>query len=917
MKKLFAILTVFIFLAGIASTGLPKAAMAANNDNAANSVDVKKLTSDITDKDTKDAVLRLAAFGIVNGMEDGKYHPDDTVTREQFAKILVTSLKMDAAAKAAMGRSSFKDVEASRWSAGYINVAAGQGLIKGYPDGTFQPAKQVSYAEAITMLVRALGYKDEFLPGNWPGNYLAKAAEEEITKYVKFNDVSGGANRGDVAILVNNTLDANVVKVDTYEASGTKYYESDKTLLEDKLNITKYENTRIIANNRLDDSLDDNEVSVYFIKDTEDGKYESTDDADFEFIEGFNAETIMGEEVTIYLNDDDEIIYAEREYDDDAKFDYVEGDVEDNNGKVAKVSLVKFDDDYEFDDDAVVYVTQGGETTKVTPEDEESGFFNGMVGKVVMKNDKIVFADFMDVTEEIDNWMIVKGNEDGILNGISMDDDSMELDLTEDGNYDGVIILDLEGNTLSIDDIEEGNLLYVAKADIDGDDYAIVRVVTNNILEGTLEKVKYDRISIDDKEIKFTKVGDDIRASYSIDNGDTITIYDFNNDPDVQADMEDADNQTIKAYTDAVGRISYFVTEAEAVSGYKYGIVTRIYTDSDKLKIYTVTENGEGDEITYSVEDSDNIEYGIPVNEYGIETSDNATEEIVPGSVVKFKLNKDGEIAEDEIYVFPKPDSDDGTNAWVLTKDFGKDSITAKYDNSGSDKSFSVDSSTVIIDAKYLEEATGSSKLDPHGNFKSVDDNFSVIDWEDIAEDDIDTSPFYVFLDDNGVDVKAIVFFGDGVSDAAEDEEAIYVIDKWYKGGDLYAKIHRYGKDVEDIVVDSGSEFGFKDERPYIAKVQADGELEVVSGTDFAAYYGIITDKDSSTITVEVYGSGEKTFRINSSTLVYEEDTKKSTSNLHEDDAVYVIVEDGVNARVIERLIDDEKQDVLDNKSPY
>ena len=57
-----------------------------------------------------------------------------------------------------------------------------QGLIKGYPDGTFKPANQVSYAEAITMLVRALGYKDEFLSGQWPANYLAKAGEKKSPK---------------------------------------------------------------------------------------------------------------------------------------------------------------------------------------------------------------------------------------------------------------------------------------------------------------------------------------------------------------------------------------------------------------------------------------------------------------------------------------------------------------------------------------------------------------------------------------------------------------------------------------------------------------------------------------------------------------------------------------------------------------
>ncbi|HHY71310.1 MAG TPA: S-layer homology domain-containing protein [Thermoanaerobacterales bacterium] len=128
MNKLFAVLLVFTFVAGLLGTAMPQAAYAAEDEIE---VDIKKLVSDIEDKDAKEAVLRLAAFKIIHGKEDNKYHPEDMVTREEFAKILVTSLKMDTAVKAGLGFTNFKDVEATRWSAGYIGIAAGQGLIKG------------------------------------------------------------------------------------------------------------------------------------------------------------------------------------------------------------------------------------------------------------------------------------------------------------------------------------------------------------------------------------------------------------------------------------------------------------------------------------------------------------------------------------------------------------------------------------------------------------------------------------------------------------------------------------------------------------------------------------------------------------------------------------------------------------------
>lgn len=951
MKKLFAILTIFVFIAGIASTGAPKVALAASSDKSSSdssSIDVVKLTSDITDKDTKDAVLRLAAFGIINGMDDGKYHPGDVVTREQFAKILVTSLKMDTAAKAATGRSSFKDVEASRWSAGYINVAVGQGLIKGYPDGTFQPSKQVSYAEAVTMLVRALGYTDSFLTGSWPGNYLAKAAEKEITKYVKFDDVTGGANRGDVAILVNNTLDAKVVKVDTYEASGTKYYESDKTLLEDKLNITKYENTRIIADRRIDDGLDEDEVRIKFLKDSEDDKYDEGETREFDMIYGLNVDSVIGEETTIYINDDDEVVYAEREYDDNPYFDYIEGVIMKSDGKtVDKVSLVKADDDYAFDKDAVIYMMDGDDYKTVEYDEiTDTSKLLGKVGKFIIKNSKIVWAEIMS-SDETQPWMVVTKNDDGMLYGIVADDDEYDIDLREGEDYDGVIVLDTEGNKLSVDDIEEGNVVYIQKQDIGGDDYAVVRVVKNNIVEGSLSSVKDDRIEIDDKEIKVVHYDQDgstvYDSYYSVNDGDDINQY-ILDDSDVSDDMEDADEENIIAYTDAVGRIAYFVTKAEATSGYKYGIVTKVFADHDKVKIYTVTNDGTGDEVTYTMEEDSNLDDdgAYALNKYGQKDKDNVAT-VKDGSIVKFKLNKDGEIAEDEIYVMPKQ------YVWRINSedDFGKDYLPKaylysgyEYDDNDEDGTgayikpedgatsttytFSVDDDVVIIDAETYKFKDNS--LTP--TWGDVDDDFSAAKWEELKEANGLDGYFYVFADDDNVtDAKAVVFIGQGSGAAANDEIGIYVIDTWMKSGDRYVKYQSYDGDIEERELDEEDMLYAGDEHPYIGKVKSDGTLEIIkpgkSKDDFDVYYGKVIDRDSSSLevgpVVKVSGldskgnfvAGEKSnsnvFKISSNTVVYEEDNKKSTSNIRKDDIVIFVVEKDTNVRAIERLIDSEK----------
>ena len=404
---------------------------------------------------------------------------------------------MDTAVKAGLGFTNFKDVEATRWSAGYIGIAAGQGLIKGYPDGTFKPANQVSYAEAITMLVRALGYKDEFLSGQWPANYLAKAGEKEITKKVKFGDAYGFANRGDVAIMVNNTLDAKVVKVVEYTAGQIKYEEKDVTLLEDKLNIEKLEDVRVLANKRIDDGLLEDEVRI---REYDGKKRDDYTDKEYDFVENVNPELVLGEEVNVYLNDDDEVIYLEKEGSDKVYFDYVQK-VIGKDGKVEKLDLVVADDDFEFDKNAAIYYLDGDKYKEETPDKDNKtidlgkDIFEGKVGKFVLRNRKIIYAEVMDMNEAYP-WMIVFENKDGMLKGICEDDDEFELDLTKDGNYDGVIALDLEGYELDVDDIEEGNLIYVQKQEYDGDDYAVVRVVKDNIIEGELDRVQDNKVKI-------------------------------------------------------------------------------------------------------------------------------------------------------------------------------------------------------------------------------------------------------------------------------------------------------------------------------------------------------------------------------------------------------------------------------------
>lgn len=125
--------------------------------------------------DFEEAVYRLSDLGVINGYADGSFKPYDTVTRGQFAKMIVCAMDKEEEAKDEGYASKFPDVKDGYWAVPYINYVASSGAIKGYADGTFGAEKNITYAEGVTILLRILGYNNESLSANWAKNYCAKA----------------------------------------------------------------------------------------------------------------------------------------------------------------------------------------------------------------------------------------------------------------------------------------------------------------------------------------------------------------------------------------------------------------------------------------------------------------------------------------------------------------------------------------------------------------------------------------------------------------------------------------------------------------------------------------------------------------------------------------------------------------------
>ena len=98
------------------------------------------LPSDALDTPYGEAIETLGALDIMVGDDDGKFRPEDTIRRSEFAKVAVEAMGLGGVAQAQSYKTQFPDVVENHWANGYINVATSQGIIIGDDEGNFRPA---------------------------------------------------------------------------------------------------------------------------------------------------------------------------------------------------------------------------------------------------------------------------------------------------------------------------------------------------------------------------------------------------------------------------------------------------------------------------------------------------------------------------------------------------------------------------------------------------------------------------------------------------------------------------------------------------------------------------------------------------------------------------------------------------------
>ncbi|MBS3902379.1 MAG: S-layer homology domain-containing protein, partial [Dethiobacter sp.] len=171
-------------------------------------------------------IMAMTELGIAGGVTQDGFGPNGLVTRAQFAAFLIRSLRI-AEVNPAAGR--FSDVSRTAWYYGAVEAALAAQLVGGYPDGSFRPNQPITRDEIAVMVVRALNlqavtpvsftspevvlasrFKDWQTIAVWARGAVAQAVEANIVRGREGNLFAPqeNASRAEAVVMLKRMLNS-------------------------------------------------------------------------------------------------------------------------------------------------------------------------------------------------------------------------------------------------------------------------------------------------------------------------------------------------------------------------------------------------------------------------------------------------------------------------------------------------------------------------------------------------------------------------------------------------------------------------------------------------------------------------------------------------------------------------------------
>lgn len=180
------------------------------------------------------AVSVLTGLGIVEGTDEDTFEPERSISRAEIVTIILRMLNIEEMTD---GADVFEDVPQTHWAYANIAAAYQMGIVNGVSDTEFAPDEEVTFPQGVKMLVCALGYGVQAeAGGGYPVGYLAVATQLGITDGVqkRSNEI---LPRGDMAIMVYNALDIELFVPASYSDTNGAYLTNGSTVLSQYLHV--------------------------------------------------------------------------------------------------------------------------------------------------------------------------------------------------------------------------------------------------------------------------------------------------------------------------------------------------------------------------------------------------------------------------------------------------------------------------------------------------------------------------------------------------------------------------------------------------------------------------------------------------------------------------------------------------------
>lgn len=725
--------------------------------------------SDVEDTASYAEAVELGvAINLFTGYEDGSFKPAGDITRAEFSAVIVRMLGQEAQASGAAGSTKFTDVPSTHWAAGYVNICTNTGIINGYGDGRFGPEDNVTYEQAVKMVVVALGYEPAVGSAGYPVGYLTIAQQRGITTGVK--GTNGVAiNRGQVAQLALNALDVPIMEqtgfgtyVDYIVQDGYGDSSARKTLLSENLGILRvkvmveesYELTSSSKEDLVKVRVERAYRSVYG-QSGEDFEEGTTVDIN---IGKTNLKSLVGYPVILYVD------YDEYSYGDPVAV-YARKDL----SSTGELTVFYDDVDTVTNESGYVDVAYWASETARTPEtisvdtgvNSSNVYVNGH--KVTSTTIKSVLESFYGtVTFALNNrsssydydTVYISKYENGVVESVNMTtgrvnmkDGASAIIFNTTNNDFRSKLFDEDGNELDWSVLEENDVLSTRVAGGSGTRTVKMATLVRKAITGVVTE----------------KSGTDDEPEYKI--GGTEYKIDLNRIDKDEIKLQDEGT----FYLDIFGRIVYFEAESGTSSNYAYILNSERTQGSfdPRLEIQMFTFDGEV--VTLRTATRVSFVQGSTRTSYGSTNNPIVTPATIPASgylgsletliaanhdkVMTFSVNASGDISRVSLAV------DTTSNENYLTRYAGP----GNADYRGSSQTIRVSgSSAIVISDKTV------IMLAPPATSPLQESKYEILSLSSLGTDDDDWTNVSVFdVDRNQVAGLILVGNPDSMSTAA------------------------------------------------------------------------------------------------------------------------------------------------------